>query len=338
MASSGRCIEIGDVLIMGGAVEIDSGEAAKIKQRIRGRLINAYSTSDYVLLMNLDEKSLGRMEVAHFDNFEMTGFGHLDYWPNLSQVLSRTKFADFHGREVGCVTGENSSDSVLADTDLYAVMQVAPKELLSEAVKHLKTSSWVSLPDDEADRAYSLTREFQLLGGHFLFNLVRRGRGIRYAKVLDMLASHYNLGSRLHGVAQIVELESLLIETAFKHAFPDGHPVGRDPIVCASKMGPEEYFKHIDALAGRLRLASYVASTTAEVDLHDPTAGTGLRSDNGMVSVELPISIRGVLRRVSLESARISTNLIGATKPGYSALIPTVAIVFYARMGLGIKR
>lgn len=336
--SSRRQIEVDHVLIMAGAVEASSGEAARIKERIKGRLINAYSSSDYALLMNLGERSLGRREVANFDNFEMTGFGHRDYWPNLNQVLRRTRFADFHGQEVGSPTGKSNSDSVRADTDLYAVMQLAPGELVNEAVKHLKASSWVSIPDDEADRAYSLTREFQLLGGHFLFNLARRGRGISYAKVLDMLARHYKLGSRLHHVARIVELESLLIEAAFQHAFPDGHPIGRDPIGCTSKMGPEAYFKHIDALAERLRLASYVASTSVEVDVDDPTAGTGLRSDNAMVSVALPTSLRGLLRKVSLESARISTNLIGTIKPGYSALIPTVAIVFYARMRLGTER
>ena len=91
---SSRChqLSINDVLLMGAAVKVDSDEAQIMCDIIKGRLINAYSKSDKVLLMNMGESSLGRNQIEYFENVEMCGFGHTDYWKKLPEVLACTNF------------------------------------------------------------------------------------------------------------------------------------------------------------------------------------------------------------------------------------------------------
>lgn len=71
---------VGDVLLMAAAVRIEAAEAEVLKQKISGRLINAYSSEDHVLLLNLGEKSLGRTPVEHFENVRMPGYRHHHYF------------------------------------------------------------------------------------------------------------------------------------------------------------------------------------------------------------------------------------------------------------------
>lgn len=85
-------LTVNDVLLMAAAVEVQPGEAHSMRSLIKGRLINAYSTDDWTLLMPLDEKCLGRREVEHFENMQIDEFGHGDYWRKLPEVFSRTAF------------------------------------------------------------------------------------------------------------------------------------------------------------------------------------------------------------------------------------------------------
>jgi uncharacterized membrane protein YkvA (DUF1232 family) len=84
---------INDVLLMAAAVEVQPGEAQSMRDQLRGgRIFNAYSKSDMVLLANFGETCIGRNPVDHFENIEIEGLGHTDYWQNLSEVLSKTIF------------------------------------------------------------------------------------------------------------------------------------------------------------------------------------------------------------------------------------------------------
>lgn len=92
---TGHRFSINDVLLMAAAVEVQPIDAQRMRQCLKGRLINAYSTADFALLMNARETCLGRNQVEHFENFEMYKFGHSDYWKNLAHVLNRTKFKSY---------------------------------------------------------------------------------------------------------------------------------------------------------------------------------------------------------------------------------------------------
>ncbi|WP_312301157.1 DUF726 domain-containing protein [Stutzerimonas nitrititolerans] len=85
-------LTVNDVLLMAAAVEVQPSEAHSMRSLIKGRLINAYSTDDWTLLMPLDEKCLGRRAVEHFDNVQIDDFGHGDYWKKLPDVFSSTAF------------------------------------------------------------------------------------------------------------------------------------------------------------------------------------------------------------------------------------------------------
>lgn len=83
---------INDVLLMAAAVAVEPTEAQKLLSVLKGRLINAYSKSDWALLMNAGEVCLGRNPVDHFENIEITDFGHSDYWKKLPLVLTYVQF------------------------------------------------------------------------------------------------------------------------------------------------------------------------------------------------------------------------------------------------------
>ncbi|WP_313400998.1 DUF726 domain-containing protein [Stenotrophomonas sp.] len=85
-------LKINDVLLMAAAVEINPSEAESIRRLVQGRLINAYSTDDWTLLLPVDEECLGRREVKHFENIRIDGFGHSDYWKKLQEVFFHTSF------------------------------------------------------------------------------------------------------------------------------------------------------------------------------------------------------------------------------------------------------
>lgn len=332
----GHGLVIDDVLLMAAAVQVDPSEAARMASCIQGRLINAYSRDDWTLLMNVGETSLGRNEVEHFESVPMPGFGHGDYWKKLSVVMAQTKFKGYQGQQLAEVsaTATAADDFVRNDSIVYRVLERSPVELTEEAIKHLKTSSWTDIKDAEEDRAFSFTREFQLVGGHCLANVTRR-RGLSYVDALQMLAEHYELGSKAHRCVSVLEIEELLIKTFFQHAFPDGHPLANAPLNAAKLMSREVYFKHIDALAERLTVASYFKPATVEVDMTDPSAGTAMTSTTTFSLTGYAGAVAGVLNTIAKKPiSRLLTNFKTALKPGYSALIPAVAIVFYARVEL----
>ena len=336
----GCSLTIGDVLLMAAAVEVGAEEARGLKACINGRLINAFSRNDRILLMNADEKCLGRHEVANFDNVEMDGFGHQDYWPKLHKVLASTGFAGFQGQHYPAPMGKevaSQEDHVRDDYllyDLFEQVEQSQPALLGEAIKHLKTSSWTDLDDNESDRLYAFTREFQLLGGHCLANMTRR-RGLPYAEVLEMLVAHFELGDDLHDCATILELEAALVRTFFSNAFADGHVLCHSPEKVLETLSAEHYFKHVDALAERLTLTSYFKSPTsdggAQVAGRVSTAMT-----MGSIADAASFNVLSMVPKLLGNSVgRVITNFKTALKPGYSALIPAVAIIFYARVKLG---
>jgi len=209
---------------------------------------------------------------------------------------------------------------------------------LDEATKHLKTSSWTSLDDNQnqKEKLYAFTREFQLLGGHYLVNMTRR-RGLPYAEVLEMLASHFELGEKeLHECTTILQLEGALVRRFFHNAFPEGHELCQSTEADLRTVSAESYFRHVDALAGRLTLTSCFKSSTS----------MGGAQASGPVSSQIAwaavasVASSGVLAMVpkllgAMTAGRVITNFKTALKPGYSALIPAVAIIFYARVKLG---
>lgn len=91
-AGAGHRLVINDVLLMAAAATIEPQEAQSVLRVVDGRLINAYSKSDWTLLMNAGEVCLGRNKAEHFENIEITDFGHSDYWKKLPQVLTHVRF------------------------------------------------------------------------------------------------------------------------------------------------------------------------------------------------------------------------------------------------------
>lgn len=317
-------LSVGDVLLMGAAVRMEADEAARLRARIRGRLINAYSRDDQILLLNLGERSLGRMAVEHFDNVRMQGFGHNHYWKRLREVLVACEFSGF--REPTAedeLLREVDLDPVLQDAYLHTVLERSPDYLLDEAIKHLSRSRWTRLKDPQADKTYAFVREFQLVGGHFLVNAARR-HGVSYTRVLHMLARQYGLDEALHQCATVVEVEALLLRSFFRHAFVDDHPLVQAliqaPRANVRAMPWTVYAGHVDALAERLTVAASLKPVPTDKAL--VVSGTG-----GSLKGWL-----GAVRNVPVQ--HLVTRLGSALRPGYSALIPTVAIVFYARVML----
>lgn len=90
--SEAKPLAINDVLLMAAAVEIKPSEASRIRAHLHGRLINAYSKADWILLLNADENCLGRRPAANFENFEFKNLGHTQYWNALSEIIEITSF------------------------------------------------------------------------------------------------------------------------------------------------------------------------------------------------------------------------------------------------------
>ncbi|MDR0280275.1 MAG: DUF726 domain-containing protein [Paucimonas sp.] len=326
-----RLPRIRDVLLMAAAVEVSAQEAARLKACIDGELINAWSKSDSTLLLCVDESCLGRREVEHFKNVAMDGFGHKDYWPKLHQVLTASGFAGFRGQHYPAVkdgAAAQPEDPVRRDYLLHDLLELSPSIMLDEASKHLATSSWTSL--DHEDRLYGFTREFQLVAGHCLVNLARR-RGLPYAEALEMLINHFDLGKALHHCGTILEVEAALVRTFFLQHLP-GNPVLQGDVLSVVKgMSAQDYFRHVDALAERLTLGALLKSpASAEGGQSLVPSGTA-----AMTNLAFGNWTGLIASRVGTSVGRTVTHLMTAVKPGYSALIPTVAIIFYARAKLG---
>ncbi|WNW12024.1 DUF726 domain-containing protein [Pseudomonas sp. DTU_2021_1001937_2_SI_NGA_ILE_001] len=320
-------LAIGDVLLMAAAVRVEAQEAEQLRASISGRLINAWSSEDPVLLLNLGERSLGRMAVEHFDNVRMVGYRHHHYWKRLREVLVASGFSGFAGQQADPQTLlVVNDDPVLQDTYLHAVLQRSPGPWLDEAIKHLCSSRWTRISDEETDRVYAFAREFQRVGGHFLLNAARR-RGVPYTRVLGMLARQYGLGQALHHCATVVEVEALLLRTFFRQAFIEGHPLALASPASVRSMPWAVYAGYVDQLAERLTLAR--SFRTAAAPTVEASATTSLVVSPPRSTLK---SLLGAIRRVPVQ--RLFNDVSLALKPGYSALIPAVAIVFYARVAL----
>jgi pimeloyl-ACP methyl ester carboxylesterase len=334
-------LEVGDVLLMAAAVELSGDEACAIGKRINGKLFNAYSRSDKILLLNLGETSAGRNplenceHIENITNREMTDFDHTDYWPRLERVLRATGFYGYQG---GLPVSSQSlpmaetADPVEDDHLLFHLLELTTAPIQSEVVKHLRTSSWTSLETDNS--LYLLTKELQLLGGHCLVNMARR-RGLKYVQILLMLAEHFELVDELHDCARVIELEALLISQFFKNSFGDNHVFASKDDVAEQvlAMSQKGYFDQVDALAASLTVTSYFSTTEAPAPAYrEAVPGLASMNKEMVLASTLTTSLSALLPTERMKT--VMTNFKSAVKPGYSALIPAVAILFYARLKL----
>ena len=329
-------LQIGDVLLMAAASKLSGDEAQAIGKRIKGKLFNARSSDDKVLLFNLGESSAGRQEVKNCVDVLMHGFGHTDYWPSLDQVLRKS---GFHGYKSGLPSAMQPEpiikkpDPVVADHYLYDLLELTGDRIRSQVAKHLRSSSWTKLETDNS--LYLLTKEFQLLGGHCLVNMAR-GKGLKYVQILLMLAEHYGLVSELHDCAQVIEMEALLISKCFHSSFGEENVLAskQDIAQHLHTMSERGYFDQVDALAASLTVTSYFSTPEAPAPLYRKTSSAMASDSNelALASASFLPSLSSLVPTNRIKTA--VTNLKSAVKPGYSALIPAVAILFYARLKL----
>lgn len=329
-------LEVGDVLLMAAASELSGEEASAIGKRIKGSLCNAFSSADNILLLNLGETSAGRNPVDNCKNVEMPEFGHTDYWPRLERVLRASRFHGYQGGLPASTQAQaivKNPDPVVSDHLLYDLLELTSDRIRSQVVKHLRTSSWTSFETDNS--LYLLTKELQLLGGHCLVNLAR-GSGLKYVQILLMLAEHYDLVNELHDCAQVIELEALLISQFFQSSFGEGHAFAskKEVLQQVGAMPEKGYFEQVDALAASLTITSYFSTPEAPAPVYRETGSVLSKANKELVLASASIlpSLSALIPTVRMKTA--VTNLKSAVKPGYSALIPAVAILFYARVKL----
>lgn len=329
-------LDIGDVLLMGAATGLSGDQARAIRKRTNCKLLNAYSGDDDILRLNVGESSAGRRPIANCKNVRMESFGHTDYWPRLEQVLRQS---GFHGYQSGLPAGLQpqpvikNPDPVVSDYFLYDLLELTSDRIRSQVAKHLRNSSWTALESDNP--LYLLTKEFQLLGGHCLVNLAR-GRGLKYVQVLLMLAEHYDLVDELHDCAQVIEMEALLISSFFRSSFGEAHALASRKNIAKqmSTMTDKSYFEQVDSLAANLTITSYFSTPEAPAPAYrsNESAVTSESKGLAVASTSVLPSLSGLFATTRIKAA--VTNLKSAVKPGYSALISAVAVLFYARLKL----
>lgn len=329
-------LEIGDVLLMAAATELSGNEARAIRKRTNCKLYNAYSKDDDILRLNIGENSAGRQPVANCKNVRMESFGHTDYWPRLEQVLRES---GFHSYQSGLPVSLQphpiikNPDPVVTDHFLYDLLELTSDRIRGQFAKHLRSSSWTTLETDHS--LYLLSKEFQLLGGHCLVNMAR-GRGLKYVQILLMLAEHYDLLSELHDCAQVVEMEALLISTCFRSSFGEAHVLASRQEITEhmAAMTEKGYFEQVDSLAASLTITSYFSTPEPPAPVYRNSSSALSSESNGLAlaSISMLPSLTGLISTERIKAA--VTNLKSAVKPGYSALIPAVAILFYARLQL----
>lgn len=168
-------LKINDVLLMAAAVNVMPVEAKRMRDLIQGRLINAYSKADKILLMNFGETCLGRNEFKYFENIEMVNFGHTDYWERLSQVLQKTRLKTFLREPSTCSqTPDTSTATQHQPLDQHSEDQSMTLELstpddiylrindeLTYMIDSLSTSSSDTILDQAQSNARSLLVEHQ---------------------------------------------------------------------------------------------------------------------------------------------------------------------------------
>ena len=163
-----------------------------------------------------------------------------------------------------------------------------------------------------------------------------RGRGLKYVQILLMLAEHYELVNEMHDCAQVIELEAMLISQFFQSSFGDNHTLAsrEDILQQVRAMSEKDYFEQVDALAASLTVTSYFSTPEAPAPLYRKTQSSqpNLSKAVALASLSRWSSLSTLIPTERLQAA--FTNLKSAVKPGYSALIPAVAIVFYARLKL----
>lgn len=326
-------LEIGDVLLMAGAVELDDEQTLHMTRVIQGRLVNAYSTADRVLLLNGLEASIGRRATRNAENFEMDGFGHTDYWPQLATILARTRFAGsrFGGKYARSV----SQDPVVGDRILHDVLLKTSVFVKREIARHLQTSIWTNLPDDYSVR--DLTREIQQLGGHCLVNLAR-GRGLRYAAILHMLADHFDASAGFHQCVRVSDLEAQVVAAFFRHYLSVDDSLASDPLGAAQSLCAEDFCSAVDRLADRLTLPGWLRHDSP-VQTRQPAPRVLLRRSSSTLSMAasglFSQRLLNALGDVPESLDRAFRSLTAALKPGYCALVPAVALIFYVRVNSG---
>jgi energy-coupling factor transporter ATP-binding protein EcfA2 len=135
-AEQGHALAINDVLLMAAAASVEPDEAQRMRGVLKGRLINAYSKSDWTLLMNAGEVCLGRNPVEHFENIEITDFGHSDYWKKLLHVLTHVQFKapvqeqdDEVLEEVFTTSDPESSSTTLQEVSAMLLDLKAPADI-----------------------------------------------------------------------------------------------------------------------------------------------------------------------------------------------------------------
>lgn len=337
-------ISIGDVLLMAAAVEVNNCESSLMLNRINGRLINAYSKSDKILLANADETCLGRNEVKFFENVNMRNYGHSDYWPNLYKVIKKTNFQSINctdnnertaklNRLIESVRDKNT-DFVRRDKALYQLLNDSDPKILNEAIRHLKSSNWCNIKENEQDLAFAFTRELQGIGGHFISNFAR-GKGITYAEVLNLLAKDYGIQNELHGCATVIEVEEALIGKAFQSAFTGvSNPVAISPSMAAKEFPRSLYFEQVNSLSEQLTLKSYFKFNSTNHDIQNCGHTNNETPSDKEAKISKKFDFANFYENTEKKYYYSISNLKASIKPGYSALIPAIAIIFYARINL----
>lgn len=171
----GQRLTVNDVLLMAAAVEIEPNEAQHLRDLIRGRLINAYSTDDWTLLAPLDETCLGRNEVEYFENFRMNDFGHTHYWERLPEVFSKTRFkAPLHSpskysqESNSSMTTQTTPSEQIADEQSMALELNTPSDIYQRINEELtRIIGALNRPTDDATlnqaqkEAHALLSQYQ---------------------------------------------------------------------------------------------------------------------------------------------------------------------------------
>lgn len=139
-------------------------EARQLRERFKGRLINAYSKADRTLLLNWGEACLGRNEVEHFESIEMNDFGHTDYWERLPEVLVETRFK-------AVVPGSSELAQIHAE-ELLPLL--APKKLTEEHDMKLQLNTPSDVYQQINDELALIIGELRLPSDDEALNLARQ--------------------------------------------------------------------------------------------------------------------------------------------------------------------
>jgi hypothetical protein len=99
-----------------------------------------------------------------------------------------------------------------------------------------------------------------------------------------------------------------------------------------SAMSEKGYFEQVDALAASLTVTSYFSTTEVPAPEYRQAAPAAVSKELALASISLLPSLTNLISTERIKAA--VTNLKTAVKPGYSALIPAVAVLFYARLKL----